>query len=536
MNRFHHHLLGLLCITVFLTGCSSDEDVNVDTPTSETQPDTSKPATPPPPPEPTPTEKWEKLAAAIEKQIEEQKLEDAATSIAGFNEIFADDKASDEQTARRDEFKGQIEAIKSELSAELRLQKMDEANQLIKTGKYDAALLALDEVLANSPTDEERVATNDSREQIEKLRKARRSLGASLKLLKLKSRSSVNSAYTQLRREPEAALPLLVEASQSTEDSILVANALTLLTRFKQPDVAIPAILGVLSNAAQKANWNDAVAQIEKVQVPGLGDDLLALIQKSDSADQRVAVLSALALVSDPPQHTFAELAPRLLQDSPDLPQTLSAAENAIRRHNQQDFVALYGVTRTTELQEIVSKLPQRITDLLGRKDDKALHEAAMRFAIVSRQLTVPPIEDVKIVGKVKSYEEGPAENILDGEWKSTDLKTMFYQRLADSPTILLDLGSEKTVAGVRIWNFNQPRYTYRGWKNVEVYVSKTQSSLNPTVVGVVAKAPGVEATVDYSTTIPVGLVKGRYVKLKATSVWYESSYRGLAEVQVLGF
>ena len=528
----------LLCTVVSLNGCTSDEsEPKVETPVPEVKAESTKqPGEPLPPPEPTPTEKWDKLAVIIEKHIEEQKLDDATQSLAGFQEIFADEDASAEQTARRDAFVGQIEAIKSKLSAELRTAKMEEAQQLIKTGKYDAALLALDEVLANSPTDEEREATNDSRQQIEKLRKARRSLGASLKLLKLESRSSVNSAYTQLRREPDAALPLLVEASQSTDDPVLVANALTLLTRFKQPDVAIPAILGVLSNAAQKANWDDAVGEIEKVQAPGLGADLLALIQESDSADQRVAVLSALAQVSDPPQQTFAELAPRLLQDSPDLPQTLSAAENAIRRHDQQDFVALFGLTGTTELQGVVAKLPQRITDLLSRTDDKLLHEAAMRFAIASRQLEAPPIKDIKIVGKVKSYEDGPAENILDGEWKSTDLKTMFYQTLADSPTILIDLGSEKTVAGVRIWNFNQPSYTYRGWKDVEVYVSKTQSSLKPTAVGVVAKAPGVEATVDYSTTIPVGLVKGRYVKLKAKSVWYESSYRGLAEVQILGF
>ena len=47
---------------------------------------------------------------------------------------------------------------------------------------------------------------------------------------------------------------------------------------------------------------------------------------------------------------------------------------------------------------------------------------------------------------------------------------------------------------------------------------------------------PGAADTPDYSSTIPVPLVRGRYVKLQAKTLWRPDAHTGLAEVQVFGF
>ena len=86
------------------------------------------------------------------------------------------------------------------------------------------------------------------------------------------------------------------------------------------------------------------------------------------------------------------------------------------------------------------------------------------------------------------------------------------------------------------MWNFNQPGGVHRGWKDVDVYVSNIKSELTPSSSGIIPPAPGVADPQDYSTVIPVGFVRGRYVKLKSQSVWRRDSHMGLSEIQGLGF
>ena len=88
----------------------------------------------------------------------------------------------------------------------------------------------------------------------------------------------------------------------------------------------------------------------------------------------------------------------------------------------------------------------------------------------------------------------------------------------------------------MKIWNFNQQGGAYRGWKEAEVYVSETPTALRPVTTGIVLQAPGAADTPDYSTVIPVPAVRGRYVTLKARSLWNPNTYTGLSEVQVIGF
>ncbi len=124
----------------------------------------------------------------------------------------------------------------------------------------------------------------------------------------------------------------------------------------------------------------------------------------------------------------------------------------------------------------------------------------------------------------------------MDGVWNSTDPATMWRHPAARRSTITLDLGETKTVAGVRLWNFNEPGGTHRGWKEVEVFVSDSPTALTPAASGIVPKAPGAADTPDYGTVIPTPFVRGRYVRLFAKSLWNPDNDTGLSEIQVLGF
>jgi len=103
--------------------------------------------------------------------------------------------------------------------------------------------------------------------------------------------------------------------------------------------------------------------------------------------------------------------------------------------------------------------------------------------------------------------------------------------------SILLDLGATRTVAGVRIWNLNQPGAVHCGWKEAAVYVGSSPTALNdPVAIGQIPQAPGAADAPDYSVTIPVDFRQGRYLRLRAAATWSQGSDSGLTEVQVLGY
>jgi hypothetical protein len=102
--------------------------------------------------------------------------------------------------------------------------------------------------------------------------------------------------------------------------------------------------------------------------------------------------------------------------------------------------------------------------------------------------------------------------------------------------TIVLDLGAERTVTGIRIWNYNEPSGMHRGWKDLEIYVSSDSSPTVPVAVGVVPPAPGAANTPDYGAILQVPFAKGRFVKLQLLSVWRDDGVAGLSELEVLGY
>ena len=86
------------------------------------------------------------------------------------------------------------------------------------------------------------------------------------------------------------------------------------------------------------------------------------------------------------------------------------------------------------------------------------------------------------------------------------------------------------------MWNFNENSAGYRGWKDVEVFVSDTPTALRPVSQGNLLPAPGIADPLDYSQIIPVDFAQGRYVKLVCKEYLSQNSYAGLTEIQILGY
>jgi hypothetical protein len=211
--------------------------------------------------------------------------------------------------------------------------------------------------------------------------------------------------------------------------------------------------------------------------------------------------------------------------------------------HGQRDLWAERGLDGDTppaaveRLRELPERLQAWIKPPSGAENaPPELAREARRLVAVMGRDTGGPLTGVKVVRAEAEAADGPATAALDGVWNSIDLKTMWRFPAGQRGSILLDLGEERLVTGVRIWNWNEPSGTQRGWKEVELFVSNSPAELNPTARGIVLPAPGVADPPDYGAVIPVPAVLGRYVRIQAKSYWTVESHSGLAEVQVLGF
>lgn len=407
----------------------------------------------------------------------------------------------------------------------------------IANGQLDEAGTALDSASARKPTDEQREEITKLRQQIESIRGAQRKLGTWMKLIGSGKRSDFRAAQNALLDEPEAALPLLIAAVKEPGDKQRTINILETLRQLRRPKATLPAMVGVLQQKEQKECWPDVVETLSRISEDGAGPLLLKLWTSSEDAEQRALALTALSRVSDPPTETTMALLPRLFQDGADLPATLMCVSQAVRRHDQTDLVALhgFGANVSAEQTQQLAGLSARLEALRGNPDANISRSAKM-LSVALGLVTPEPFANLQVVNTSGEYPESPGKAAIDGVWNSADLAKQWYHALGPDSSILLDLGEEKTVTGVVIWNFNQVNGSFRGWKHAEIFVSPTPTALNPVATGVVPMAPGANDAADYSTLISVPCVTGRYVKLKAKDLWNPNTYTGLAEIQVLGF
>jgi len=534
----------LLLVAIHTSGCSSSSDTpRSDTPTVEPP----KPPTvvaPPVEEKPDPAIVWSELLDKALARLQADELDETEQLIDELANVYEDPNApSEQQQSELDDLKKQLVKRRNVLKAKQREQNLAKAKELMNLGKFTEATERLNKVTAYSPTAEQREAVRVIAEEIARRRRAHRDLQVSIRLLGTERRKDIMAAQSNLRKNPEVALGMLLEASENVENPILAANALEALRLLNQPELTLPAMIAVLRRTEQQQVWPAAIEQIVRTGRPGAGKPLLELALSAGLAEHRGAALTALSQVVDPPNDTVLAVLPLLGDDGPALAPALRAAHHALRVHEQFDLAARRGFddVLTPEQEEQLAQLPERLAQLMAMPaDNEAAVEvvhAAKVLACAIRQLTPQPLSDVQIHYVKAEETDGPAAAVLDGVWNSVELKTMWRHPVAERSTITLDLGQSRTVVGVRIWNFNEASRAQRGWKEVDIIVSDSPTEImDPTASGDVPKAPGAAETPDYSTLVPVPFARGRYVRLQAKQLWTSDSHTGLSEVQVLGF
>lgn len=492
------------------------------------------PATPAAPPGPSPeTMAAEKLLAEVAAALEKDNLELATEGLEKAEALGAkvDAKILEQIEAQRQAVDLKLTAMQTQR----RTKRISEARDLLTAGKLEEATLAIDDVLKTFPSDEDRRLVEGFRKQIEDRRRRTREMGIALKLLSSETPTDVRGARSKLVADPEVALPLLAGVIEG-KDVRAATNALEMLRSFSDPPKTIPLLVATLNRSESAALWPVAIRELQKISVAGAGPALLETYAKTTDPAQRSAALSALAGVVDPPPQTLVTLLPALLAESPELATALTAAQHAAVVHSLVDLQSLRGFEGlTAEQSEQLTKLPERLT-MLSASTDPAVAQSAQSFGMLIRCVVPKPLTDVKLLRSSAEIPESPGAAILDGVWNSIDIKTM-WRYPGDKPaTLVLDLGSERSVAAIRFWNLNEPATKQHGWKEVDVYVSNTPAALTPVAQGIVVRAPGAADTHDYSSTITVPCVRGRYIRLECRSAWQPAGTSGLSEIQILGF
>jgi hypothetical protein len=529
----------MLLVTVHTGGCSPSSD----TPPVEPPPPQTVVA-PPVEEKPDPAVRWSELLGKAMAHLQADELDEAEQLIDELANVYEDPKSLSEQQQRElDDLKKQLAQRRDVLKAEQREENLAEAKELMNLGKFTEATQKLNEVTAYSPTAEQREAVRAITEEIERRLRARRDLQFWVRMLGTERRKDIMAAQSNLRKNPEVALGMLIEASENIDKPILAANSLEALRLLNRPEITLPAMIAVLRRSEQQQVWPAAIREIVRTGRPGAGKPLLELAQSSGLAEQRSAALTALSQVVDPPSDTVLAVLPLLEDDGPALAPSLRAAYHALHVHGQFDLPARRGFDAplTPEQEEQLAQLPGRLTQLMEMPatDEVAAEvvHGAKVLAYATRQLTPQPLSDVQIHYVQAEATDGPAAAVLDGVWNSVDLKTMWRHPVNGRSTITLDLGQSRTVVGVRIWNFNEASKAQRGWKEVDIIVSDSATEItDPISSGHVPIAPGAAETPDYSTLVPVPFARGRYVRLQAKQLWTSDSHTGLSEVKVLGF
>lgn len=472
------------------------------------------------------------LLAQAEQELKQGDLEQAQALLLRAEE--RPDYSRVQATAR--ELEARVAAVQAERLRARRAAALSRADELLAAGDLENALASLEEVKSLEPSVEERAQADKLISEIERRRRVRRKLLVAMQLLGSAQRAEVRAAQSELFAEPDVALPLLLQAAQADQPT-LVANALEMLRRLNRPAVALPAMVEVLKRPAQQASWPAAVRELTRAQAAGAGPALLELAVRSELPEQRAAALQALAEVPDPPQHTLPALMPLIEADDPATPAALQAAAHAVLVHQQQDLAARRGLDGLDAASdERLTHLETRLAALTARwEQEPELGAAAARLALCTRLLAPQPLEGVRLASFSGELPSSPAAAVVDGVWNAVGPETQWRLPASQRAALVLDLGRPRLVCGVEVWNLNEPGSTHRGWKEVELFVSDSPAPLAPLAEGLVLPAPGAADVADYGTYIPVPPTLGRYVKLQARSAWREDAYKGLSEVQVWG-
>ncbi len=482
---------------------------------------------------------WRERFVLAESALADSRLEEAHAALASLDELdLTADPPTAEQERQRQDLALKVAAARREALDKKREEWLTAAGQALDGGRYlDALRLAADVVNSDPlPQQQERAAA--VRVEVRRRQQVRKAWQPQIELLASTSRRDLETIQAELKKEPDVALPLLAELSRRTDQPAMATGALETLRLLDRPKQALPLLIDVLSRDSQRELWEVAKRQIVELKHPGAGKSLLELALVEAPVERRLAALDALSQVIDPPPETLVALLPLLQGDGPLLRRALQAAAHAASVHGQHDLTIYRALGEVSPAQdEQLAKLPARLAALSaaaeGPGQDVAL--AAQALTVTLRLVMPQPLTTVKVLASADAP-DAPAAALIDGIWDSADLKTMWRHPAEQPGVITLDLGQERTIVYVKVWNINEPGGSGRGWKEAEISIGKTDAELTSVARGIVPPAPGAAGMPDYGTLISVPCVRGRYIRLQAASLWQPGGHSGLAEVQVLGF
>ena len=494
---------------------------------------------------PDPSKVWDQTFAAAVANVESGDLTKAKEAISALDDIYpAGTEPPAEQQQKVADLNQQIAAAIAKRADDLRESNLAKADEQMKLGEYAEATRLLGEVFSNVPSAEQKSRHDQMVKIIERRRSKLRDLKNFMTMLASENSADASAARNALRKEPEVAIPLLRKSAAEFDKPVLVRNTLETLRVMSLAEETMPIIIGVLGNEAAKANWDDAVRVLQRVTEPGVGPATLQLALSAKSPEQRSAALTAFGNASDPPVDTLVTLFPLLYATpGPDTVAALRAALRGVQIHGQYDLFAQRGFESKLSPEQLdrLGKLPERLEEIktVGGKDAALKDAGFVANALLMALGRVAPkvLEGVKVLSVGGEQPDSPGSKVFDGDWKSDDVKMMWvYPTGANRHFIVLDLGVERTVAGVQIWNYNQLSYPQYGWKVVNISVSNDSTDPKIDGSGVIPMAPGAADRPDYSTIIPIPYVTGRYVRLACPERWSAAAVSGLAEIQVIGF
>ncbi|MEK6237113.1 MAG: discoidin domain-containing protein [Planctomycetales bacterium] len=468
----------------------------------------------------------------------EEQLEDCEQTLARI-----DPKQQELTEDQRRNYSAMVASVREELRDRRfwRLESsLDAAQGFLAARDLSAAEEMLNSILQATDAQPQRERALTLQQQLVERQRVRDEMRDAVKLLRSEIVEERNEARRRLWERSRDAVPTLLEAAASGEPR-LVETALEMLSRMNRPET-FPAILAILQRSDQSSCWPIAVAQLETSDFPQAGQELMRIAASAQGSSERIAAWEGLCRVKDPPVEAFEDLLPWLHADGPETAAAFKAAARIAWSRDLSDFMDLRGFPAdlSAEASSSLRRLPDRIEALLSSDEPNKnveLVEAVRRLAIAARLRASKPLPDVRVFACNCEYPAFPASGVTDGNWKSKTGPTRWLSHESGQAWIVFDLGEEKTVTDARIWNFNgNPDEVQRGFKEVAIYVGSDPSSRAAQVRAVIPPAPHGVTSTDFSVTISLPFLRGRFVKLQCLGPWNGGNQAGLSEVQILGY
>jgi len=505
-------------------------------PTTSAAPRVDESVTKMPAPVPPPSPHEPKLQVAQAK-LAAGNLAESEAALAGLVEVSRELTPAEAQ--RLLALQQDLGKLRKKIQDEADARELSEIRSALAQDRWAESLPLLEKIM-------DRDLSPKNNEQAEKLRgEAFRSqvrheeLVAAVAELGADSDPARRAARQRLWQDPDRAAPLL-RAALTQDRPQTVGPALLFLRDLPGPEPLLPPVLAILARPEQSACWPEVMGLLPSIRERGAGPELLRLALETQHADQRHMALQALSRVPDPPRETLTKLLPLLENPGPDLVPALEAATRAILVHHLEDWEGLKGFPEVddrtqAQVRALVQRVPGWISAAATEEKQAPLAAAARRLAILWRLQPAQPLAGVQLLAASGQIGYRLAQAVLDGVWNSDQGNSMWLHADNAQSWLVLDLGRECTVSGVRIWNYNSANEPHRGWQDAVCWVGSDPGSWNSPVEFTIPKAPARATPADYGVTINLPLLRGRYLKLQSRRLWDGGGHGGLTEVSVLG-